>query len=140
MSRFFDKLVFRVEPVAKTTIILTERLRYIDRRRRMFTVPAGFKSDLASVPKWLRSVATPWNQSARAGVLHDCGYRWFEIWRLSRRELDLIYMQALMDDGVSRWRAWIQKMAVRVTGGRAWNNWRLTPFQEKGLRPPPIRG
>lgn len=132
---FLDKLAFEVEPTKKTAIVLTARLRYVDERGRLFTVPKGFTCDLASVPKIFRSISTPWNQSARAGVLHDCGYRWYEIWKLPRYTMDHIYKGALRADGVSRFRAWVQKTAVRMGAGGAWDRWRKTPKSKKGIAP-----
>lgn len=132
---FIDKLVFEVEPIKKTAIVLTARLRYVDERGRLFTVPKGFTSDLASVPRIFRSIATPWNQSARAGVLHDCGYRWFEVWKLQRSTMDHIYKGALRDDGVSRFRAWVQEKALRIGAWGAWKRWRATPKSKKGIAP-----
>ena len=132
---FLDKLAFQVEPIKKTAIVLTTQLRYVDRRGRLFTVPKGFKCDLASVPRIFRSIASPWNQSARAGCLHDCGYRWHEVWKLSRSEMDDLYQMALRADGVSRFRAWVQKRAVRIGGRRAWEQWRVTLKSRKGVAP-----
>ena len=139
MSRFLDKLRFQVEPKKKTTIVLTDRLRYIDRKRRLFTVPEGFSCDLASVPKIFRSLATNWNQSARAGVLHDCMYRWAEVWKIPRKESDQIYRRALMDDGVSGMRAWLQYIALRIGASDSWYDWRGTHAKNKGIRPKMFR-
>jgi len=132
---FLDKLAFEVEPKKKTAIILTAQLRYSDHKGRVFTVPKGFKCDLASVPRIFRSIASPWNQSARAGVLHDCGYRWYEVWKLPRSEMDDLYQMGLRDDGVSRFRAWVNKKAVRIGGRGAWEKWRVTLKIKKGVAP-----
>lgn len=135
---FLGRLRFEVEPTKKTSIILTASLSYFDRHGRKFTVPKGFSCDLASVPRWVRSISTPWNQSARPGCLHDALYRWNEIWKIDRKEADEIYRDALTEEGVSRWRAWIQKMAVRMAAGAAWERWRQTSVRIKGPEPPPI--
>lgn len=156
MSGFLDDLEFELAPGHDLVVVLTSRLRYQDRKGRVFTVPKRFRCDLASVPKLLRSVSTPWQVSARAGVLHDCGYRWFEVWKIPRREMDEVYRQALRDDQAEaneaepagNWftrgwrrvsqptRAWIQKAGVRLGAWRAWRRWRSTPKKQKGIKPP----
>ena len=132
---FLGRLRFEVEPIKQTSITLTEPLIYFDRYGRKFTVPKGFNCDLASVPRWVRSVATPWNQSARPGVWHDCCYRWYETWRIPRKEADELYRDALMEEGVARWRAWIQMMAVKFGAGDAWERWRHASQRRKGPKP-----
>lgn len=132
---FLDQLDIRVYPEHATVVVLQERLRYQTPLGTLLIVPSGFKCDLASVPRWVRSIATPWNLSARAGVLHDCGCRWYEVWKIPRREMDQLYRQALIDEGVSRWRAWIQFAAIRIGGRRAWEVWRVTIAARKGPRP-----
>ena len=135
---FLGRLQFEVEPKKKTSIILTRSLVYFDRHARKFTVPKGFQCDLASVPRWVRSLATPWNQSARPGVWHDCAYRWNEVWRIPRHEADALYRDALIEEGVARWRAWLQMKAVRIGAGAAWERWRQTSEKHKGPKPPAI--
>lgn len=135
---FLGRLRFEVEPTHKTSIVLTAALMYFDSDNRQYTVPKGFQCDLASVPRWVRSVATPWNQSARPGVWHDCCYRWYEVWYIPRKEADKLYMYALMEEGVSRWRAWIQMKVVRIAAGGAWERWRQINEKHKGPKPPKI--
>ncbi len=135
MIGFQNALLSELVPGKELTVRLTAVLIYVDAKGRRFTVPKGFECDLASVPRFLRSIATPWHQSARAGVLHDCGVRWFEVWKIPRAEMDELYRQALRDDGVSWFRAWMQKRGVRLGGWRAWNRWRKTLPIDKGKRP-----
>ena len=135
MSGFLDDLRFELVPGEELTVKLTAELRYVDTDGFLYTIPEGFECDLASVPRFLRSIATPWHQSARAGVLHDCGYKWFEVWAIHRVGMDELYNQALRDDDVSRFRAWLQKRAVRIGGWRAWDRWRRAPQIVKGPRP-----
>lgn len=136
MSGFLQDLRFELEPEAELTVVLTRSLVYLDGSGVMYTIPEGFRCDLASVPRIFRSVATPWHQSARAGILHDCIYRWAIWWGVTRSESDELYRQALVDDEVSRWRAWVQKRGVRLGGWRSWNRWRKVPPDKKGVQPP----
>ncbi|PKL39575.1 MAG: hypothetical protein CVV44_04960 [Spirochaetae bacterium HGW-Spirochaetae-1] len=132
---FLDPLDIRSDDPSKKIVILNRDLRYRDAHGTIYTIPAEFRCDLASVPWWLRSLAPPWHQSARAGLLHDCGYRWFEVWQCSRKKVDSLFSGALRSDGVGRVRAGLMMMSVRVFGKKAWKKWRNMPENLKGVRP-----
>jgi len=132
---FLGDLQFEIEPGDRLVVRLTKHLAYMDKLGHKFTVPVGFRCDLASVPKIFRSITTPWHQSARAGVLHDCCYRWGPFWVLNRSDADKLYAWALIDDGVSRWRAHVQRLAVRLGAGGAWDRYRELHPSKKGQKP-----
>ncbi len=138
MARFLDPLELRLISTTSRFVVLDKRLRYEADDGRHFRIPAGFRTDLASVPLWLRWMAPPWQQSARAGVLHDCGYRWFEVWGVPKAEMDGLFQQALRADGTGRFRARSMARAVRWFGGSAWTLWRDMPEEQKGPRPLPV--
>lgn len=79
-----------------------------------FTVPKGFVTDLASIPKWLWFIGRPTNiKFQRAAVAHD--------WLLSRVEVpkcraDRVFFELLKEDGVSLWKARIMYITVKVFG------------------------
>ena len=104
---------------------------------RLYIVPRGFVSDLASVPWWLRSLAPPWQQSARAGLLHDYAYRIGahpagSIRKITRSEADLLLWEGLRADDVGRIRARAMWAAVRTCGASSWRrkktSWRPLEF------------
>ena len=134
-GRFLDQAVIR--PGADKYVHLEQPLRYERDDGRVFTVPAGFRTDLASVPWWLRSLAPRWQRSLRAGIFHDCGYRWFEVWIVARAVLDDMFYEQLRADGTNRVHAWAMQQAVEIFGSFAWGNWRDTPEADKGAKPPP---
>ena len=85
------------------------------------TVPAGFSSDGASVPRFFwRIVFPPGDQKAlRAAFLHDWLYRTHpEGW--SREAADNLFRRVLIEDGVSQICAALAHRGVRIFGGRAW--------------------
>lgn len=135
MAEFLDELqlAFPGNQVAR----LTAPLRYRADDGRVFTVPVGFETDLASVPVWLKWLAPPDWRSARAGTLHDCGYRWFEVWKESRGKLDRHFYDGLRADGVGWLRARGMQAAVVLFGQVPWDNWRSTPASAKGVQPTP---
>lgn len=86
------------------------------------TIPAGFPSDGASVPRFFwRLVFPPGDPSAlRAAVIHDYIYRnhppgWI------RKAADDLFRDLLIQDGTPLFRAYAAYYAVRLFGGRSWN-------------------
>jgi len=90
-------------------------------------VPAGFVSDLASVPWLFQRVLPrfgPWNAAA---IVHDYLYRTGRLgdWVLRREDADRI-MLALMryNPEVPRWKAWVIFMGVRLGAFGPWMMYR----------------
>ena len=85
------------------------------------TVPAGFSSDGASVPRFFwRLVFPPGDQKAlRAAFVHDWLYRTHpEGW--SREAADMLVLKLLLEDGMPKYRAYLAWLGVRLFGGAAW--------------------
>jgi hypothetical protein len=114
-----DVIVKPIQPSGKRWE-LVESFEYQGKTDR-FTVPAGFTTDFASVPRvfvWLLPRYGRWTQAA---VLHDY------LWSLSRRheftksDADGIFNRALRELGVPYLRRWIMWTAVRwAAGPRSW--------------------
>jgi hypothetical protein len=100
------------------------------------TVPVGFETNLASVPRILWSVMAPWDV-ARAAVIHDRLY-WhcvecyslmirrnstelLEVWKPARAISDKVFLLAMQaaEPPISRWKAKAAYRAVRIFGARA---------------------
>jgi len=135
----FSELSFHLEGPDSSVVVLDQALFYWDRDGVRFGVPKGFRTDLASVPFWLRSISSSWIRTARAGVLHDCAYRWSERWIMSRSECDDLYYEALRTDKLNRVRSYLQWVAIRAFGWKPWARWRETPENQKGAPPGPPR-
>ena len=78
------------------------------------TVPKGFVTDLASIPRILWPVLPPSGEYAKAAILHDYLYRYG---RKGRRYADAVFYEAMGVLGVARWRKWLLYAAVRSFGG-----------------------
>lgn len=86
----------------------------------VFTIPKGFESDLASIPRIAWSYMSPAHSSLmRASIVHD----WF--YRMScdfdRYQTDVIFYHMLRNDGVSLVTANILFYAVRLFGWNSYN-------------------
>lgn len=77
----------------------------------LLTIPAGFETDGASVPRWARPWLDPWSRIGLPAVLHD--------WLLTRPdvpkwEADLLFLYALRSAGAPAFLATLLYFAVRL--------------------------
>jgi uncharacterized protein DUF1353 len=85
-----------------------------------FYIPAGFETDLASIPKIAWPYMSPAHSSLiRAAIVHDWFYR--KTCDFNRYETDLIFYHMLRNDGISYMRASIMYYAVRWFGWNYYN-------------------
>lgn len=93
--------------------MLNRPLVYTSSITGVIEVPVGFVSDFASVPRIPFIYVVCGGLGDRAAVLHDYIYRH----RLFTRKIcDQIYYQAMLDDDVDPYRAWLLYIGVRVFG------------------------
>lgn len=83
----------------------------------VITVPAGFVTDFASVPRLPFTWLLAGGYGNRAAVVHDWLYLHHTT---SRRRADKVFLEALRACGVARWRAWGMYTALRLCG---WANY-----------------
>jgi hypothetical protein len=83
----------------------------------VITVPAGFVTDFASVPRRLWSFYGPIETYGRAAIVHDFLY-WDQ--GCTRDQADRLFMLAMMESGVWRCERNPIYAAVRIGGGNAW--------------------
>ena len=106
-----------------------------------FVVPAGFDTDLASVPRVLWWLIAPGGRHGRAAVCHDFLYRvrprvGYEAagfrceMELARGQADRAFREAMREDGVGAVRAWTMWLMVRLFG---WASWRKPGVPSKDL-------
>jgi hypothetical protein len=80
---------------------------------RVFTVPAGFETDFASVPRFFWRIFPPHGRYGKAAVLHDFLYRTGAV---ARRDADHIFFDAMHELGVRFFTRWTIWSAVRTFG------------------------
>lgn len=122
---FLTPLVARAD--AGTKWVLDEDLDYQTSYNEIIKVPRGFVCDLASIPRVFQ-LLIPVNDSHRqAATLHDWLYsRQGDIdiaqKAFTREQCDLIFLTAMRESGVPRWKRYSMFIAVRVGGFLAWNS------------------
>ncbi len=96
-------------------------------------VPKGFVTDFASIPRPLRIFIPKLGLWNKAAVLHDWVYQvgefyawqliagnWFYVPTISREDADLLFLDAMTDLKVKRWKRNIMYYFVRTWGWLAW--------------------
>lgn len=120
MSQFVTKL--ELTPVGDgRNWELDAPLEYVPGNAAMITVPAGFVTDLASVPQIFWNILPPFGIYDNAAVLHDWLYRNH---RFTRRRCDWLLLEAMAELGTPLWKRWVIYGAVRAFG---WIAWRREP-------------
>jgi hypothetical protein len=84
---------------------------------RCINVPVGFITDFASVPRIFWNLFSPTGSYMRAAVVHDF---LFHSKILTRRESDLVFLEAMKAAGVGLLTRSFVYGAVRVGGWAAW--------------------
>jgi hypothetical protein len=82
------------------------------------TVPAGFTTDFASVPRILWNLFPPYGKHARAAILHD--YLYSHAGNCSRFLADAFFLETMHDLGVPWLTRNLMYSAVRYFGRTAW--------------------
>lgn len=122
MSRFITQL--QVQEVDDTshdgrgTWKLLQALVYqSDLLGRTVTVPGGFVTDFASVPRIPVAFMLAGDTAHSAAVVHDWLYTTHEV---SRADADAVLREAAQVAGVPAWRARLMWAGVRVGGAGPW--------------------
>lgn len=78
-----------------------------------YSVPVGFKTDLASIPAALRPFFSRTGKNRKPAVFHDHMYT---VKFKTRQKCDEIFRQMLRDQGVGNFRAYLYYVGVRAGG------------------------
>lgn len=78
-------------------------------------VPKGFKTDLASIPRFLWSFLPPFGNYTTAAVVHDklCVYDVYDGY-MKRSVADDIFLNMMLEDGVKPKLAYLMYFAIRI--------------------------
>ena len=124
--RFIDQPVLRIE-LPKYWTVMT-RIRYRTDLTKLsygktVTVPREFVTDLASIPRAIRSMVTKDGPNRWAAIVHDYLYslKGKGPKGLPRKVCDDIFMEAMIDLKVPKWKRMAMYRGVRLWGWRTWN-------------------
>lgn len=99
--------------------LLAEVVVHEHTTHREITIPAGFRFDLASVPRPLWSIVAPFELSIAAPLIHDWLYQGGDR-RYSRLQADRIFREIMEREGIVWWRREAAYLAVRRYGAEHW--------------------
>jgi len=89
-----------------------------DRETVSFTIAAGFRTDLASIPRPLRLFVSRFGRHRVPSIIHDWCYEAHT--KLTRSESDELFLLLMDRYGVPRWKRQAMYRAVRVFGASRW--------------------
>jgi hypothetical protein len=114
---------------------LLEPLRYHDDSGRIHEVPAGFRTDFASIPRVLWSLVggPAEGKYRRAAVLHDYLYALAGSTGITRAECDRLFHEVMLASGVGRVTAWTLYAGVRAGGWVTWAQYEKKYSQNKNF-------
>lgn len=100
--------------------ILLDDLTYsIGNSDIVLTVPAGFVTDYASIPRGFWAIASPQDNYSEAAIVHDYLY-WTQ--SCTRSQADNIFLIAMKEASVNPIRRWFIHKAVQNAGQSSWND------------------
>ncbi|MDA8485149.1 DUF1353 domain-containing protein [Pseudomonas resinovorans] len=114
--RFLSQLDLRAYEPGEWVVLSDQR--YESSYGSIFTVRRGFITDLASIPRLLRSVYDINGKSRQAAVLHDFLYC---AQLTTRVEADRLFLEALESLGIGWATRWSMYLGVRSGGWIYWN-------------------
>lgn len=116
MSRFLNKL--ELEYIDGHNWRVTRNFAYESSSlKRTITVPAGFVTDFASIPRFLWSILPPTGGYGEAACIHDECYRTPHL-GITRAQADKVLLEAMEVLGVGRMTRWTIYAGVRVGGAK----------------------
>ena len=84
---------------------------------RTWTIPKGFRTDLASIPRFFQRLITKNERHVQAAIVHD----WFYVYGgITKEEADQMFLDGMAHLGVSWWKRHAMYRAVRIGGRGIW--------------------
>jgi hypothetical protein len=100
------------------------------------TIPDGFWTDLASIPRFLHSILSPLEEHIRASVLHDYLYYKQELnfEPITRAFADKCFLDGMKTCGTDKIKRYTMYYAVRSFGWMPWNKYKNDRIKNKELK------
>lgn len=123
--QFTTKLIFEDEHglpfVLHQPLVYLTKVGAPEGKINKITVPAGFKTDLASIPRFFWRVLPPVGRYDKAAVVHDYLYQFNGV---TRKQADDVLLEGMRVLGVPGWQCNVIYAGVRVGGWKPWNDYR----------------
>ncbi|WP_152072482.1 DUF1353 domain-containing protein [Escherichia coli] len=113
MSRFTTPAILEMLDDYRWRLVEPFEFWLTDEPEDVISVPAGYVTDLASVPRILWAIFPPHGRYAKAVIIHDWMY---DNGLRTKREADRIFLDAMKVLKVPAWRRLMMYCAVRLFG------------------------
>ena len=119
-SRFLDKMeVVKLDIKSRQGLplyrVMNTARYYSESLDKVFTIPKGFVTDFATIPKLLQWLFPSGGEYKWECVLHDVFYDVTSV-DITREEADNVFKGAMEASGIGWWKVWCLYNAVRVFG------------------------
>lgn len=126
MSKFTMPLKIEFQDSLKHRLLESFEYYRTDDASEIYKVPRSFITDFASVPRlfwtFLPPTGTKKSRYGKAAVLHDYLYDTSCKYKMSRRQADLIFLEAMKAVKVSSFTRYLLYYCVRLFGKRRYSN------------------
>ena len=120
-NSFLTPLVVEVLPSGKRFRLYNDFTYLWKREYVEFHIARGFVTDFASIPRPLRILIPKLGRYNKATVIHDAIYQdAVPGFRFTRKEVDIVFLDAMTDLGVAKWKRTLMYWGVRLGGFFAW--------------------
>lgn len=110
---------------------LISAFTYFSKQAGPITVPVGFITDFASIPRVPLVFMLFGNTAHSAAVIHDYLYTTGQV---SRKIADKVFLEAMASAGdIPFWKRWPMYCGVRLFGGSAWSKHRSETSNNRGI-------
>lgn len=116
-GKFLSECVLRIDGNGGAWVVIEPVVYQSGVAGTVLTIPAGFRTDLASVPRLPVVFLLFGGTAHKAAVVHDYLYT---VRTLDRHIADAVLWEASAAIGVPAWRRWLMWAAVRVFGRAHW--------------------
>lgn len=122
--KFTDLIVVKLLPDGRNYQLYTPFYFYFDENKKEegITIPAGFITDFASIPRVFWSILPPVGNYAAAALVHDYLYGNGISLGMKRKFCDEMLLEGMRALKVSRAVRYVMYCAVRVFGGKRFIN------------------
>lgn len=129
MSLFTTPLI--VELIGKNKWSVYKKFTYHVNKypsKEVITIPKGFETDFASIPRIFWVLISPIDKHAKAAVVHDYCYKYAPY---TRKRSDQIFLEAMKVLNVPKWKQYCIYYAVRIFSILPWWWKRGKDWQER---------
>ena len=115
---FINELVYervpgKVSPFGRPVYVLKRPFCWSNGKESVVCIK-GFEKDFASIPKFVFFLSSKNGKWKKASVIHDKACILASTGKWKYITADNIYFEALLDDGASKFTAWLFYLAVRL--------------------------